>query len=233
MITILKNNIQKFTNVIHLADCHIRLTKRHDEYREIFHKLFENVKKSPETTAIFILGDLVNSKLDLSPECVDLAADFLKDCARLRPTILITGNHDTNLTNRSRMDSLSPIVDAINHTNLFYLKESGLYGLGNICINNYSVFDTPDKYLKGKDIPEIYRNQFEYFIATYHGIVDGVSNDLGFKLFNPTVKVDVFDNHEIILAGDIHKFQDLYIEKCVNEEELSKYIDSGEWEIIN
>lgn len=224
---------KKFTNAIHLADIHVRLTKRHDEYKKIFFELSNGIAKSPNETAVFIVGDVVNSKLDLSPECVDLTADFLKDCANLRPTVLITGNHDTNLTNRSRMDSLSPIVDAINHPNLFYLKESGLYGLGNICINNYSVFDTTDKYLKGKDIPEIYRNQFEYFIATYHGVVDGVSNDLGFKLSNPTVRVDMFDNHDIVMMGDVHKCQDLYIEKCVNEEELSKYIDSGEWEIMN
>jgi len=199
----------KFSHIIHVADIHIRLTRRHDEYKTAFKKFFEDVYSSPSTTAVFILGDVVNSKLDLSPECVDLAAEFLKECANLRPTILITGNHDTNLTNRHRMDSLSPIVDAINHPNLFYLKESGLYSLGNICINNYSVFDTPDKYMKGIDIPAIYKNQHEYLIATYHGQVDGATTDLGFKLAFPPITIDLFDNHDIVLMGDIHKKQDL------------------------
>ena len=202
---------KKFSHIVHVADIHIRLTKRHDEYKKVFHELFEDIYKTPPTTAIFILGDIVNSKLDLSPECVDLAAEFLRDAADLRPTVLILGNHDTNLANRNRLDSLSPIVDALNHPNLFYLKDSGLYGFGNICINNYSVFDTPDKYLKGMDIPKIYRNQYEYFIATYHGQVDGAMTDIGFKLINPTVTIDMFDNHDIVLMGDIHKHQDLQV----------------------
>jgi len=198
-----------FSHIVHIADIHIRLTKRHDEYKTIFHKLCEDIYKTPSTTAVFILGDVVNSKLDLSPECVDLAVEFLRDIANLRPTVLITGNHDTNLTNRNRLDSLSPIVDALNHPNLFYLKESGLYSLGNICINNYSVFDSPDKYMRGSDIPMIYRNKYECFISTYHGIVNGSTNDAGFILTSPTVTIDMFDNHDIVLLGDVHKMQDL------------------------
>ncbi len=207
-ITQLPTN-KKFSHIIHVADIHIRLTRRHDEYKTVFHKFFEDVYNSPATTAVFILGDVVNSKLDLSPECVDLAVDFLRECADLRPTILVIGNHDTNLANRHRMDSLSPVVDALNHPNLFYLKESGLYSFGNICINNYSVFDTPDKYMKGTDIPAIYKNQHDYLIATYHGQVDGATTDLGFKLAFPPITIDLFDNHDIVLMGDIHKKQDL------------------------
>ena len=74
-ITQLPTN-KKFSHIIHVADIHIRLTRRHDEYKTVFHKFFEDVYSSPATTAIFILGDVVNSKLDLSPECVDLAAEF-------------------------------------------------------------------------------------------------------------------------------------------------------------
>ena len=202
---------QKFSHVVQLSDIHIRLTKRHEEYKEVFSRLFNELLKTPSTTAIFVLGDVVNSKIDLSPECVDLAADFLFELASIRPTILVAGNHDTNLTNRNRMDSLSPIVDALNHPSLFYLKKSGLYGFGNICINNYSVFDSPDKYLKGDDIPDIYRNQYEYFIAIYHGEVDGAKTDLGFTLLNPSINVNTFDGHDIALLGDVHKEQDLQI----------------------
>lgn len=207
-IQLLKTD-KKFSHIIHLSDIHIRLTKRHEEYKEVFKRLVDSISQTPQTSAIFVLGDVVNSKIDLSPECVDLAADFLFDLASLRPTILCAGNHDTNLTNRHRMDSLNPIVRALNHPNLFYLKKSGLYGFGNICINNYSVFDSPDKYLKGEDISSTYRNQFEHFVVTYHGQVDGAITDLGFRLMNPSVTIDMFDNHEIALLGDIHKAQDL------------------------
>jgi len=194
-----------------LSDIHIRLTKRHEECKEVFRRLFDDIFKTPPTTAIFVLGDVVNSKIDLSPECVDLAADFLFELASLRPTVLVAGNHDTNLTNRNRMDSLSPIVDALNHPSLFYLKQSGLYGFGNICINNYSVFDSPDKYLNGSDIPAIYRNKYEHFMCLFHGQVDGAKTDLGFTLVNPSITVNTFDNHDIVLLGDIHKLQDLQL----------------------
>ena len=229
----LNTNIQKFTNIVHLADVHVKLTKRHQEYREVFYKLYESIKKTPSTTAIFVLGDLFQNKNDLSPECVDLVAEFLFKLAELRPTILVAGNHDLLITNQNRMDSLSPIVAALNHPNLFYLKKSGLYSLGNICINNYSIFDSPENYIKGKDIPQIYRNKYEHFICLFHGQVDGSITDLGFKLSNPIISVNMFDEHDVSLLGDIHKSQDLYIEKNINEDELDDYLNTGKWEIVN
>lgn len=199
----------KFASIIHLSDIHIRLTKRHDEYKEVFNRLYADIEAMDDDVAIFVLGDVVNSKIDLSPECVNLAAELLFNLAESHPTVLIAGNHDTNLTNKNRMDSLSPIVSALNHDNLFYLKESGLYALGNICINNYGVFDTPDKYIKGSDIPNIYRNEYEYFVALYHGTVDGAKTDLGFALSNPSINNSTFNGHDMALLGDIHMIQDL------------------------
>ena len=223
MIEILNTNIKKFEKIIHVADCHIRLTKRHQEYREIFNRLFESIKSTTENTAVFCLGDIINSKLDLSPECVQITKEFLCGSANLRPTILIAGNHDCNLSNKNRLDSLSPIVEAINHPNLFYLKKSGLYGLGNVCINNYSIFDSPDDYIKGNDIPQIYRNQYEHFVCLFHGQVDGSITDLGFKLVNPTIPISLFDHHEIVCLGDIHLQQTLQEYDYQNNKPIVRY----------
>lgn len=231
-IQILKTNIKKFTHIVHVADCHIRLVKRHDEYREVFNRFYDQLKKTPVETVICILGDVVHSKIDLSPECVQLAKDFLYACADIRTTVLIAGNHDANLTNRCRLDSLSPLVDAIKHPNLHYLRKSGLFALGNICFNNYSVFDGTDKYLKGKDIPKIYRNEYEYFVGLVHAPLDKSITDLGYVISNRTLSLDLFDGLDIVLAGDIHRSQDLFIEKEIDESELNKYISTGEWEIV-
>src|ERR1035437_3091889 len=206
MIT-LKTDIKKFTHIVHLADIQIRLTKRHDEYREVFEKLFVSVAHLPETTAICVVGDILHSKLDLSPECVQLTKEFLVGLSDIHPTILVAGNHDTNLTNKNRLDSLSPIVEAINHPNLFYLKKSDLYSLGDICFNNYSIFDDESKYLKGDKIPSVYRNEYKYFICLFHGTVDGAVSEMGFKLVNKNIPISFFDNHDIVLLGDIHKIQ--------------------------
>jgi len=129
MIT-LKTDIKQFTHIVHLADIQIRLTKRHDEYREVFSKLFESIKGTPETTVICVVGDIVHSKLDLSPECVQVTKEFLCGLSDIRPTIIVAGNHDTNLTNKNRLDSLSPIVEAIGHSNLHILRRQIYTHLG-------------------------------------------------------------------------------------------------------
>ena len=208
MINVLKVNIPKFTHVLHIADCHIRLNKRHDEYREVFNNLYEEIKKTPETTAVAFLGDIFHSKADLSPECIQVASDLFLNIANLRPLVIIAGNHDCVLSNKSRLDSLTPIIDAINHPNLFYLRLTGLYGFGNILWNNMGVFDMPERYIRGGDIPNIYRNQYEYIIALFHGVIDGVSTENGYRLTNPSVMTPLFNNHDIAMCGDIHLMQD-------------------------
>lgn len=207
MITVLKTNIQKFTHIVHIADVHIRLTKRHDEYREVFNNLYEEIKKTPETTAVAFLGDIFHSKADLSPECIQVASDLFVNISNLRPLIIIAGNHDCVLSNKSRLDSLTPIIDAISHPNLFYLRSTGLYGFGNILWNNMGVFDMPERYIRGRDIPSIYRNQYEYVVALFHGVIDGVSTENGYRLTNPSVMTPLFDDHDIAMCGDIHLMQ--------------------------
>lgn len=209
MLNKLQCSVKKFTHIAHVADIHIRLTKRHDEYTEIFNKFYEEVKKTPSTTLIAILGDLFHNKSDLSPECVQSAREFLFNCAELRPTVLIAGNHDATLTNKNRLDSLTPIVGALNHSNLFYLRDNGLYSVGNILFNNMSVFVESEEYLSYEDIPQNYKNEYLHHVALYHGPVNSALTDLGFYLVNKAMPVEVFNGHHIALLGDIHKKQDL------------------------
>ena len=209
MLTKLQCSVKQFTHIVHVADIHIRLTKRHEEYTEIFNKFYEEVKKTPSTTLIAVLGDVFHNKSDLSPECVQSAKDFLYNCAEIRPTILIAGNHDATLTNRNRLDSLTPIVSALNHDNLFYLRDNGLYSIGNILFNNMSVFSEPEDYISYEDIPQNYKNEYLYHIALYHGPVNSALTDLGFYMVNKAMPVEIFDGHHIALLGDIHRKQDL------------------------
>lgn len=209
MITLLKTKIQKFTHILQIADIHIRLNKRHEEYRDVFNALYEELKKTPAETVVALVGDVFHSKSDLSPECVEMATNLFKNLADIRPLILVAGNHDATLSNKSRLDSLTPIVDALNHPNLYYLRTTGLYGFGNILWNNMGVFDQPESYIRGQDIPDIYRNQYEHVIALFHGAVDKASLETGYAISNPAVMTPLFDYHDIALLGDIHKKQDL------------------------
>ena len=233
MITHLKNDITEFEAAIHIADIHIRLTKRHDEYIEVLNELYDLVDKSPKETFVTVVGDIFHSKSDLSPECVQIASEFLRTLANKRPTILVAGNHDTTLSNKDRLDSLSPIVESLNHPNLYYLKDSGLYILGDILFNNMSVFDDYEKYIKASDIPTLYRNQTRHLISLYHGTIDKANTDMGHLISNRMINTDTFDGHDISMCGDIHRAQTLYIEKELPHQSfVDEYINTGDWEVI-
>jgi len=234
MINIINPPIKKFTHILHVADIHIRLNKRHDEFKEVFNVLYEEIKLTPETTVVVLAGDVFHSKSDLSPECVQMAADLFKNIADVRPLVLIAGNHDATLSNKNRLDSLTPVVDAVNHPNLYYLKNTGLYGFGNILWNNMGVFDQPEKWIRGDEIPAIYRNQYDHIIALFHGAVDRASLESGYSISNPAIMPDLFSDHHLALLGDIHLAQNMTInndEIIIPETDLGKY-NMDLWEII-
>jgi DNA repair exonuclease SbcCD ATPase subunit/3',5'-cyclic AMP phosphodiesterase CpdA len=222
----LKNEIKNFTNVLHVADIHIRLTQRHDEYTEAFEKLYTAIDKTPSTTLIVVAGDVLHNKSDLSPESVRLAGEFLKKLADKRPTILIAGNHDATLANKHRLDSLSPIVDALNHDNLYYLKTTDVFIIGDVLFNNYGVFDEPDKYIMYKDIPTIYKNEVNYSIALFHGPINGAVTDIGYTVSNNAITNKLFDGHQMVMLGDIHKHQVLQKYDASNDKPVIVYCGS-------
>ena len=199
MLNLLKSPIANYTHILQIADIHIRLNKRHDEYKEVFAELYAEIEKTPPTTLVALVGDVFHSKSDLSPECIQVATDLFKAIADRRPLILVAGNHDATLSNKSRLDSLTPLVDSLNHPNLFYLKTTGLYGFGNILWNNMCVFDAPEKYIAGNAIPDIYRNQYEHVIAMFHGAVDKASLETGYAISNPAIMPQMFADHHIAL----------------------------------
>jgi len=226
MTTKLSCSIKEFTNIFHIADVHIRLTKRHDEYNEVFEKLYKAIEKTPESTVVAVLGDLFHNKSDLSPECIKTASDFLQNLADRRPTVLIAGNHDATLANKNRLDSLTPIVDVLNHKNLFYLKESGIFILGDILFNHFSIFDEHEKYVKYKDIPKTYLNDTRYNVILFHGAVNDAITDVGYKVSSRTITNELFDGHHIALLGDIHRYQILQKYNSIEEKPVIVYAGS-------
>ena len=99
----------------HIADIQIRNVRRHKEYRQVFERLYAEIQKDVEDAVIVIVGDVVHAKLEMSPELVDMTFELFKNLANILPTILITGNHDCNLNNLSRMDTLTSIVKNIGN----------------------------------------------------------------------------------------------------------------------
>ena len=191
-------NGKEFVKICHIADTHIKLIKQHKEYEIIFDQIYAQIKiEKPDL--IIHCGDLFHSKTNLSPEAVQMTMDFLKNLADISPTYVIPGNHDLNLSNIKRLDAISPIVDALQHSNLFYLKDSQEVFIGNdLCINAFSMLDG-DKFWKKISDPN------KINIALYHGSVSGVETDTGYILEHGDYPIEIFEGFDYGLLGDIHK----------------------------
>ena len=204
--------------IAHLADIHIRKLHRFVEYRQVFKTLYKQLKEL-KPDAIYIGGDVVHGKLDTSPEEVRMVANFFLELCKIAPTIIIPGNHDCNLNNKSREDTLSPIVDLVQKItpNLHYWKKTGVYNMDNVDFAHLSIFDI-DK--EGKQITHTIPNPKDLKntkIALFHGGVDKHFYDNGFQVQDDRVTNETFAGYDMVLLGDIHKRQFL------NEEETIGY----------
>ena len=181
----------------HIADTHIRNLKYHPEYRAVFEKMYE-VMKEEKVDYIVHCGDIAHTKTQISPEFVDMAADFFRNLANIAPTYIILGNHDGNLKNGNRQDALSPIIDALGLPNLILLKDAGETPVNeSVTLNVLSVFDE-DNWTAPTDSNKIN-------IALYHGAISGVETDAGYVLEHGEHPVEIFAGHDFAFLGDIHK----------------------------
>ena len=108
----------------HIADTHIKNLKYHYEYRIVFEKLYEKLREE-KVDYIIHCGDIAHTKTQISPEFVEMCTNFLRNLADIAPTYIILGNHDGNLKNSNRQDALTPIADALGHSDLHLLKNAG------------------------------------------------------------------------------------------------------------
>jgi len=209
------------TTIYHFSDIHIQLYKRHYEYQEVFINIITYLKEQKKLFNIaeinnknipiiaLITGDILHSKSDLSPECIQLTYNFLKAISSLMPLVIIPGNHDVNMNNKERLDALTPIIADLPKSNpIYYFLESGVYKLSNLMFYHASIFDN-------KIIPLIYdknqnQNQNITSIMLYHGRVNGAVLFNGLELSddtNKTITPSAFDDYDITCLGDIHKHQ--------------------------
>ena len=207
---IIDTGLDSIDKIYHIADVHVRNVKRHKEYEVVFKRLYSYIKKTRTTNSvIYVAGDIVHAKTDMSPELINVVSKFFKNLADIAPTLVITGNHDCNLNNSYRLDALSPIIRALNHPSLYYLKDNGVYLVSGVHFNVMSVFNKPIDYIKAEDFDG------DYKIALHHGSVHNASTDAGFVLSNTHVTTDMFIGHDLVLLGDIHKLQYLDEEKTI------------------
>ncbi len=187
----------------HVSDIHIRLFKRHEEYRASFTAFYEKLRQNKvKNRAIVVAGDVLHAKTDMSPEMVELASEFLRNLAEIAPTLVIAGNHDLNLSNMNRLDSLSPIIKNLNHPNLHYLKHSNIYQIADVDIAVFSILDDREQWPSYQDCRKKVRK-----VALYHGPVHGAQTDIKYVITSRHTDNSTFDGFDMVLLGDIHKYQ--------------------------
>jgi DNA repair exonuclease SbcCD ATPase subunit len=194
--------MNRLKTIYHIADVHIRNVQRHKEYRQVFEKMFEEIRKrGTENSLIYLAGDIAHAKLELSPELVREISWLFTECSKHCETILITGNHDCNMNNSDRLDVLTPIVDALNLPNFTYLRDTQVHSIGGVDFAVFSIFDTKENWPKANTM---FGNKK---IALFHGPVDNSMTDIGYVVSSRHFTTDMFDGYDLALLGDIHKRQ--------------------------
>lgn len=192
--------------IYHTADWHLMPHNKHENFIEATNLFVDDIKLNGlqyDEAIICVLGDLFNEPTSLTIEMYDIMIDLLHNLIELHPVIIIGGNHDINVKNVNNVDIISPIVSAIRHPHLHYLKESKVYELYGINFANYSIFEPTIK-------PIITTNE-NLTVGLYHGQIQGAEVD-GESVFNEKMKdfninLSYFDGCAIVLMGDIHQAQ--------------------------
>lgn len=187
--------------VAHVSDIHIRNFKYREEYRAAFADLYRQLRDlAPDL--VVNTGDLVHSKLSVSPELFDDVAGHMLAVTEIAPYWLILGNHDLNLKNVTRTDAISPIVRALqgrtrheltllgpgSHT---FLDFHHRYRFWNYDIRGHESFSPSHAVIN---------------VGLYHGSVSGCVTDQGFVMEGET-GLEKFSGMDFVLLGDIHKRQ--------------------------
>ena len=195
-----------------MADIHIRNYQYHSEYKEVFKRTCEMIKNLLKDNDFFesrvvIVGDLFHQKITVSNEQILLGSWFIRELNKICPVIITAGNHDLLENNKSRMDSISPIIELLNLPTVKYYKESICYEDSNIIWCNYSIFEEnkrpdiesfkPNNEIEGKHTR----------IGLYHAPITGATTDKGFSFDEHHTSLEHFEGCDIVMLGDIHKHQ--------------------------
>jgi len=237
--------------ICHLADIQIRFGSRHDEYKQVFSRLYEDIRKQMPDR-IYVAGDLVHHKINMSPGSFNLLAEFLLNLAKIAPTDVILGNHDLNLQQLEQGDAISPIFYLANliedgdakkayivtnenkndidysHNAVYYYPDSGFYNINDELV--YGVYSCKDNEILSLEKKEPGKK----YVAFYHGTVYGARMDNGYEdKRDNLMRLSTFSNFDMVMLGDIHEYQtfDRWEEKLIDEDDFEYYEAKG-WEIV-
>lgn len=198
----MKNTAKNLT-LAHVSDIHIYNRRYHKEFLQVANKLYTKISKA-RPDHILVSGDIFHVKGTMSPEAVQIAGDFFRSLADIAPTIVTVGNHDCLQSNLGRLDSISPIVSALNHPDLTYAKYTQVIDLDDkYDITILGILDE-DEWENVKP-----RDNGKTHLVTFHGSVTGVTSDTGWVLEHGDIDFEILSQYDYGLLGDIHESQNV------------------------
>ena len=205
---LIKDTGRKVDKIFHISDIHVYNYQRHEEYIEVFEKLYKIIEeRMTPNSIIFLGGDIVHSKTNMSPELFSVVSNLLSTLCNMLPTIVILGNHDLNLNNKTRLDALTPIINSLNLPTLHFLNETNVYKYEQIAFSLLHVKDKIENVIPAKSFDS------ETKILMYHGPVKNSATAYGYLLEGNYLDVLEHADYDYILLGDIHKHQYLNLER--------------------
>ena len=203
------------TKIIAASDLHIKNFNGLEEIKIQFQKFIDCCRKTAEengaeNTRIILCGDLLHSKLSSSNEALIISAWFLKELDAICKTIVVCGNHDLNMSNLQRVDSITPVFEMCEFQQTIYIDKELGYKSGSLVDDNivwclYSTFDN----FSGPDNLEVLKetHKGKKFIGLFHGDINGAKNAYGLSLTG--MELGHFAGMDFVIAGHIHKYQEL------------------------
>jgi DNA repair exonuclease SbcCD nuclease subunit len=199
-------------NIIHLADVHIKSLKRQDEMREILSNFIDDIKPflevHREETRIVVCGDIFDNKLDVTNEAYQMVCWFLSELDNIGTTLVVCGNHELSMNNKTRVDILSTLFEIHPFNNTTFVDKELNYQSG--CIEDNGIVWCLYSIFSDYEIPNIEQIRERYpnhqFIGLFHGPIVGSVSDLGFRM-DRGINTEIFDGLDFVLMGDIHKRQ--------------------------
>jgi predicted MPP superfamily phosphohydrolase len=217
--------------IAHTADWHIRMSNiRHEEYISVFDNFIKSLEQSkPDLTVIS--GDIFHDKLNTSNEMYLLAKKIMDMVTNITPVVLVRGNHDLNIKNKKRIDSVETLVKLCDNTKnkITYYNKSGFYFYDNIIFSVHDHIDKlnpwteinkkkkttgfyseeiDSKFEQGETFDSL-KEQGYIFVDLFHDPINGSITANGEKMESPIYRKLSDFKGNIGMFGDIHKFQEL------------------------
>lgn len=182
-----------------ISDVHIKNFKKHKQYNLVFDQIYE-VLKQKKPDYILLLGDLFHSKNAIFAEAYYVASNFLRKLSKIAETHVILGNHEVFSKNLDRLDTLTPIIDALNLPSIKFHKYTGQYRLKeNIVLHTLSILD--------KNNWKEPLGNLDTNVALFHGTVEGSVSDSGWVVDKGEINIDLLRKFDYSFCGDIHAHQ--------------------------